>query len=108
GLAAALTLGSCGPSMEPGGVMTPEQRLQEEERKAWEQEKAEKARGDHYDEPAETDDREAFDKKQAELEMKRASLSAQTCNKVVEGSKPTQIADISVTFGSDGKVRDAS
>jgi hypothetical protein len=99
----------CGPSMEPGGVMTPEQRLQEEEMKAYEAEKAEAARGDDYDVPAETDEREAFDKKQAELEMKRASLSARTCVGVVEDKKkPEGVADVSVTFNNDGHVREAT
>jgi hypothetical protein len=101
-------LAACGPSMEPGGIMTPEQRLQEEEMKAYEAEKAEKERGDDYSEPVETDEREEFDKKQAELEMKRASLSARTCVKVVEGAKATGVADVTVVFGNDGNVRDAS
>lgn len=106
---AGLMVFACGPSMEPGGVMTPEQRLQQEEMKAYEAEKAEAARGDDYDAPAETDEREEFDKKQAELEMKRASLSARTCVGVVEGTKkPEGIADVSVTFNNDGHVREAS
>lgn len=88
--------------------MTPEQRLQEEEMKAYEAEKAEKARGDDYEVPAETDEREEFDKKQAELEMKRATLSARTCVKVVENAKATSVADVTVVFGNDGNVRDAS
>lgn len=107
-LSVATFLAACGPSMEPGGVMTPEQRLQEEEMKAYEAEKAEKARGDDYEVPAETDEREEFDKKQAELEMKRASLSARTCVKVVEGAKATTVADVTVIFGNDGNVREAT
>jgi hypothetical protein len=95
--------------MEPGGVRTPEQRLQDEEMKAYEAEKAEAARGDDYGEHVETDEREAFDKKQAELELKRASLSARTCVGVVENKKkPEGVADVSITFNNDGHVREAT
>jgi hypothetical protein len=95
--------------MEPGGVMTPQQRLDAEEMKAYQTEKKEAARDNDYSDAADTDEREEFDKKQAELEMKRASLSARTCVGVVEDKKkPEGVADISVTFNNDGHVREAT
>lgn len=102
-------LSGCGPSMEPGGVLTPEQRLQEEERLAYEAEQREKENEANEVVPDAVEQEDEFDKKQAELEMKRASLSARTCVDVVEGAKGTKgVADITVIFANDGNVKDAT
>lgn len=103
------TLTGCGPSMEPGGVKSPEERLQEEERLAYEAEQREKQNDANEIVPDAVEQEDEFDTKQAELEMKRASLSARTCVDVVEGAKGTKgVADITVVFANDGNVKDTS
>lgn len=99
---------ACGPSMEPERVMTPEERLQQEEQKAYEAELERKKRGDTSDIEIEPEQAELFDKKGAEMELKRASLSASTCPDVVEGKHPKGVAEVSITFASDGSVKSAS
>lgn len=108
-LVATVLFAGCGPSMEPGGVKSPEDRIREQEQLAYEAEQREKQQGDDYlVEDADVDEREAFDQKQADLELKRASLSARTCGDVVEGDKPKGVADVMVIFQSDGNVREAT
>ncbi len=99
---------ACGPSFETDRVMTPEERLQEEERKAYEAELAAQKRGDDPGMEVEEDETEQFDKKGAKMELQRASLSAETCPEVVEGQHPKAMADLSITFVSDGSVKDAT
>ena len=100
----------CGPSMDADRVLTPEERIQQEEMKAYEAEQAAKQRGDDPGvalEPEE-DKTEAFDEEGAKMELQRASLSAVTCPDVAQGETPKAIADISITWGSDGSVKDAT
>jgi hypothetical protein len=96
----------CGPSYGGQDVKTPEEIVEEQERLGAEQEKQAKPTG----EGGETDleKRGKFDKKQAELELKRAQRSAETCAGVVTEEGPSGEAQITLTFKNDGHVKDAS
>ncbi len=99
---------ACGPSLETDRVMTPEERLQEQERLAYEQEQENRKNGD--DPGIELEDEEeikAFDVKQAEMELRRATLSAVTCPDVVEKA-PKGAGEVTINFRSDGAVSEAS
>lgn len=88
--------------------MTPEQRLREQEELAYKAEQKKKSHGDDGNYEVEEDEAEAFDKNQAEMELKRASLSAQTCGDVVESKDKKGVVDINIVFVSDGSVKEAT
>lgn len=108
-LVVAVAWVGCGPSLEPAGVMTPEERIREQERLAYEQELAASQRG--MDPSIELDEEEdkPFDSVQAKLELRRASGSAHTCVDVVQAENmPKGEADVTIVFGRDGGVRDVT
>jgi hypothetical protein len=112
GLLAALTAGGgagCGPSYDDSTIKTANDRLKEQEQLAYEEEL--RARN----KPAATgvaEDEErpgVFDEKQADLELKRATRSAETCPDVVTGDKvPSGKTSVIVTFALDGSVASAT
>lgn len=109
----ALTLAvvgaACGPSYDDSTIKTAQDRVREQERLAYEAELREK------NEPAATGQVEdmdrpgAFDDKQAELELQRATRSAETCPEVVTGDKaPRGQTSVTITFSLDGSVAEAT
>lgn len=99
---------ACGPSYETDRVMTPEERLQEQERLAYEAELEAQKNGGASDLDIEDEEEvKSFDVKQAEMELRRATLSAVTCPDVVEKA-PKGTGEVTVNFRSDGAVGDAS
>lgn len=99
---------ACGPSYDTDRVLTPEERLQEQERLAYEAELESQKRGpSHVEYTDEDDETKTFDVKQAELELRRATLSAVTCPEIHEKT-PKGTGEVTVHFRSDGKVREAS
>lgn len=100
---------ACGPSYDAERVMTPEERIQEQERLAYEAEVAERNRGGDSDvELADPDDEvKSFDVQQGELEVRRATLSAMTCPETVQKA-PKGVGEVTIVFKSDGSVRDAT
>lgn len=100
----------CGPSLDADRVLTPDERLDEQERLAYEAEQENKKKGGGSEIPLEEEDQtKAFDTKQARMELRRASLSAVTCVDVVEDKKkPKGEADLNVTFSHDGSVKEAT
>ncbi len=86
--------------------MTPEERIAEQERLAEEQER-EAAKYEGSGEGGETDleKKKKFDKKQAELELKRAQRSAETCAGVVTEEGPSGEATVTLVFQNDGHVK---
>lgn len=107
-LGAACLSVACGPSLEGDRMLTPEERLLEQERLQYEAEVEAQKHGP-IDVDVEEEEVELFDPKGAEMELKRASLSAVTCPEVVESKKhPQAVAEISIVFNHDGKVSDAS
>jgi len=99
---------ACGPKLKTDRVMTPEERLQEQERLAYEAElEAQNNPQDSELDLEEEDEVKSFDEGQAEMELRRATLSAVTCPDVVEKA-PKGTGEIAVTWSHDGTVRDAS
>jgi hypothetical protein len=100
----------CGPSLDADRIMTPDERLDEQERLAYESEQENKKKGGGPQvELTEEDDTKAFDKKQATLELRRASLSAVTCLDVIEDKKkPKGEGDLNITFVHDGGVKEVT
>jgi hypothetical protein len=104
----AIGLIACGPSYEPDRVMTPEERLQEQERLAYEAELEQTKHGDDSEIELEDEDEvKAFDEKQAEMEVRRATLSAATCPET-QPKAPKGTGEVTIVFVSDGTVRDAT
>lgn len=116
GLGGVLVLGfapmACSGSGSGGDshIMTPDERLAEEEKAAYEAEQAKKKRVAEEGEPVleEQPTAKAFDQKQAEMELTRATRSAESCTGVVADSKERGEATVSIVFVSDGAVSKAS
>jgi hypothetical protein len=114
GLAATLGLG-CTTIGGGQDVKTPEELIEEQERLAAEEEKQKKERGgdDGYvGEETDSERKRKFDKKQAKMELQRATRSAESCPGVVAEQetkdKPRGATRVSITFQEDGTVRQAS
>lgn len=89
--------------------MSPEERIREQERLAYEQELESRQRGGDPSIELEDEQEKPFDAEQAKLELRRATRSAHTCVEVVQGENlPKGEADVTITFGRDGGVRDVS
>jgi hypothetical protein len=101
---------SCGgPSSGGQDVKTPEEIVAEQEQLGAEQEK--KAQENQYTGPVgetELEQKAKWDKKQAELELKRAARSAETCPASVTEPAPKGTGKVSLTFGNDGHVKTSS
>jgi hypothetical protein len=107
---------ACGPTYGGQDVQTPDEWIAQEEQAAIEDEKKAKERGDlgTYN-GIETDEEKSkeFDKKQADMELKRATRSAASCPGVVkdqetEKTKQRGTASVTITFQEDGTVADVS
>lgn len=99
----------CGPSYDDSSIKTAEDRLKEQERLAYEEELRSR------NEPAaiggvdESERPGLFDEKQADLELRRATRSAETCPDVVTGDKvPHGKTSVTITFALDGAVAEAT
>ena len=88
GVLAALGTSSvgCGPRYDESTIKTPQERMLEQEELAYEEELAARDRKDEGA-PVELDKPGEFDEQQAEMELKRATLSAETCPDVVGDPK---------------------
>ncbi|HEV8549693.1 MAG TPA: hypothetical protein VGQ57_11710 [Polyangiaceae bacterium] len=60
-------------------------------------------------EPKETEDEKIreWDQKQADLELKRATRSAETCPESVTEKSPKGMASVTLVFANDGRVKDS-
>lgn len=104
-----LFLACGGPTSEGQGVKTPDELLAEQERLAEEQEAERQKQGSSGgSEESDMEKKAKFDKRQADLEMKRAARSAETCPGSVPEDSPAGSAKISVTFGNDGHAKKAT
>lgn len=94
--------------MDADRVMTPEERLQEQERLAYEQEQESRKSGGNDNFQYEEEEEKAFDEKHANLELRRATLNAITCPETALEPKklPKGEADITVLFTRDGSVKE--
>jgi hypothetical protein len=100
----------CGPSYDDRQIKTADERLQEQERLAYEEELRKKNKPASSGGTVEDPDKPGeFDEKQAELEFKRATRSAETCPDVVTDEKaPHGKTSVTVTFALDGSVASAT
>jgi hypothetical protein len=101
-LGISILLVGCGPSYGGQDVKTPEEIVEEQERLAEEQDKQSKehqaSSGGGEDTETDLEKRKKFDKRQADLELKRAQRSAETCAGVVTEEGPTGTANVTLTF----------
>jgi hypothetical protein len=112
-LSAVVLVCACGPGQGSTGVKTPDEIVAEQERLAEEDAK----RADDYDsgvEAEETDSEKTgkWDKEGTELELKRATLSAETCPETLPDEQkkdsPKGTAQVTLTFSNDGHVKQSS
>jgi len=106
---AAVWTAACGPSYGGQDAKTPDEVLAEQERLGEEQLK--KQEEHEYTGPVEESDMERkkpWDKRQAELELKRAARSAETCPGSVPEEAPKGTTTVNLTFGTDGHVKSSS
>jgi hypothetical protein len=107
-----LVAAACGPSMEADHVKTPDELIAEEEAKGAEQMKNQRDSGDYDTDSSagqtDEDKRRGWDAKQSDIEMHRAANSAESCPESVTEKAPKGMANITVTFGNDGRVKSAT
>jgi hypothetical protein len=106
---AAVWITGCGPSYGGQDAKTQDEVLAEQERLGEEQLK--KQEQHEYTGPVEETDMERkkpWDKKQAELELKRATRGAETCPGSVPEKAPPGTTTVNLTFGNDGHVKSSS
>jgi hypothetical protein len=107
-LAIALLASACGVE-EHQDVKSSDAWLAEQEKEGGKQlAEAKKNRGNR-DEPTQTEDEKIreWDDKQANLELRRASRSAETCPESVTEKAPKGMATVTLIFAKDGNVKDA-
>ena len=114
-IAFATLISACGPSYGGQDVKTPDQLIDEQDQLEQQDEKSKKARGvDDTVTSEETDEekKKAFDRKQVDLELKRATRSAESCPGVVAEEEkkehPRGDTRVSITFQEDGTVKQVS
>jgi hypothetical protein len=96
----------------PGGsqdVKTPDEIVAEQEKLGAEQQ--EQANRHPYAGPVgetELEQKQKWDQKQAELELKRAARSAETCPTSVTEAAPKGTGKVTLTFQNDGHVKSSS
>ena len=99
----------CGPSYNEGqGAKSPDEIIAEQEALAAQQEKVARDPND-YAAPETTEDEKQreWDQPYAELELKRASRSAETCPESVTEKAPKGKARVTLLFANDGHVKEA-
>jgi hypothetical protein len=106
--AVALLLSACGVG-EPDHVQSPDQFIEQQDQEGAKQVAAEKQHESSQAAPTETEDEKIreWDDKQATLELKRASRSAETCPDSVTEKAPKGMATVTLVFAKDGKVKDS-
>jgi hypothetical protein len=105
---AAALLAACGVD-EHQDVKSADAWLAEQEQEGAKQMADEKKRKSNANEPETTEDekKREWDEKQADLELKRAARSAETCPESVTEKAPKGKATVTLTFANDGRVKDS-
>jgi hypothetical protein len=114
--AIALSISACGPSYGGQDVKTPDQLVDEQDQLEQADQKNKKARGTdetYSSEETDAEKKREFDRKQVDLELKRATRSAESCPGVVaeqekKGEHPRGETKVSISFQEDGTVRQVS
>lgn len=100
---------ACGPSYGGQDVKTPDELVAEQEALAAEQEKqSQESGGGGEDVETDLEKKKKFDKRQADLELKRAQRSAESCVGVVTEEGPSGNAHVTLVFSNDGSVKEAT
>jgi hypothetical protein len=101
---------ACGPSYDDRTIKTADERMKEQEALAYEEELRRRNKPATSGGTVEDPDKPGeFDEKQADLEFKRATRSAETCPDVVTDDKaPHGKTAVTVTFALDGSVASAT
>jgi hypothetical protein len=115
-LAVATLVSACGPSYGGQDVKTPDQLVDEQDQIEAKDEANKKARGvddsNVGSEETDAEKKREFDHKQVDLELKRATRSAESCPGVVAEQEtkehPRGDTRVSITFQEDGTVRQIS
>jgi hypothetical protein len=107
-ITAILLLSGCGVG-EADHVKSPDQFIAEQDQEGAQQLAEQKKHEGSESAPTETEDEKIreWDDKQATLELKRASRSAETCPESVTEKAPKGMATVTLTFAKDGKVKDS-
>jgi outer membrane biogenesis lipoprotein LolB len=105
---ATLWLAGCSTA-SPDHVKTSDEWLAEQEKEGAKIQQEKQKSDGAYAEPDTTEDekRKEWDDKQADLELKRAARSAETCPESVTEKAPKGKATVSLTFTNDGRVKDS-
>jgi len=101
----------CGPSLEADHVKTPDELIAEEEAKGEEHLRNQRNSADYDSASAgetEEDKRRGWDEKQADLEMRRAARSAESCPDAITEKVEKGRASVALTFANDGHVKNAT
>jgi hypothetical protein len=113
--AIALFISACGPSYGGQDVKTPDQLIDDQDQMEQADQKNKKARGvdeTYSNEETDAEKKREFDRKQVELELKRATRSAESCPGVVaemeKKDHPRGETKASITFQEDGTVKSVS
>jgi len=109
GIVSTLVLG-CGPSLEPDRVKTPDEIVAEQEAMGGEQLANERNADDYDDSTGATEDekKRQWDARQADLELRRAARSAESCPESVTEKAPKGRAAVTLVFANDGHVKTAT
>jgi hypothetical protein len=101
---------ACGPSMEADHVKTPDEIIAEQEQLGAEQQKKTNHYDNYSDAPTDEEEKRQWDSEYAELELRRASRSAETCPESVakDDKAPKGRAKVTLTFRNDGNVKDVT
>jgi hypothetical protein len=106
--ALGLTLFACGVD-EKQDVKSADAWLAEQEQAGEKQMQEQEKQKGAYDEPTTTEDekKRQWDDKQADLELRRAGRSAETCPDSVTEKAPKGVATVTLVFSNDGRVKEA-
>jgi hypothetical protein len=106
---APASLVGCGPSYDDRSIKTADERLKEQEELAYQEELRARNKPAATGTVEESEKAGVFDDKQADLELRRATRSAETCPQVVTGDKiPYGKTTVTLTFALDGSVAEAT
>jgi hypothetical protein len=107
-IALGLLVAACGVE-EKQDVKSADEWLAEQEQQGANQLAQEKQRSGSHDEPSTTEDekKRQWDDKQADLELRRAGRSAETCPESVTEKGPKGTATVTLVFANDGRVKEA-
>jgi hypothetical protein len=107
-LAAAFLAFGCGVE-EHQDVKSSDQWLAEQDQEGAKQLAEQKRQKGNSDEPEQTEDEKIreWDEKQADLELRRATRSAETCPESVTEKAPKGMASVTLVFTNDGRVKDS-